>query len=563
MSVTFPPIGATQAGGPWVGAVQRPEEDLLVGLAADWELNSNTTGDETDALGGAVLTATGTPGTAAGKLGWARDCESSTPSYFSGPVPAALLNNAGNIMVECWVNPESFVSSSPTQNTGLVEFGRDADVLVALLLYSDGTSSKVPTFEVQNSTGSYYHVSWGSPLTAGTWHHIVGALVGTTLYISVNGATAVTASFTGTRRVADGTHSFAIGRDLYSADAFRFYDGLINGARIWQGRGFAAADVTKLYNGGYGRCYPLDRGGTAANTVSYWKLNEASGNAIDAAGSNQLTDTNTVTSGTGLVYPTERQFTAANNEYFSLGDNDDLSLGDVDFGLAVWVKLASKPPLGRILTKGDGSGDFSFNFDYYGSSDRFRFEVSPDGTLASIHSVLANNLGSPSLGVWYLLIVQHDSVNNLISISVNNGTENTTSYTTGVWAGSQPWTIGGNTVFLQTFDGLIGPVHFIKGRNWTADELTLLYAAGSGWAWPFLISTAVTLEQYGYRWRNDDGSESAATWLAAQNTDISRAKNSPTRLRVGVDATGDPPSQAVKLQYRKVGDTTWEDVLPE
>lgn len=69
-----------------------------------------------------------------------------------------------------------------------------------------------------------------------------------------------------------------------------------------------------------------------------------------------------------------------------------------------------------------------------------------------------------------------------------------------------------------------------------------------------------SLEQYAYRWRNDDGDEDAATWKAAENTDTSIAKNTAVRLRMGLNATGDQPSQQFKLQYRKVGDTEWRDI---
>ncbi len=69
-------------------------------------------------------------------------------------------------------------------------------------------------------------------------------------------------------------------------------------------------------------------------------------------------------------------------------------------------------------------------------------------------------------------------------------------------------------------------------------------------------------EQEGYRWRNDDGSESAATWLANQDTDISRGKESTTRLRLLTDVTGDPDSAGATVQFRAVGDgvTEWEDI---
>lgn len=74
---------------------------------------------------------------------------------------------------------------------------------------------------------------------------------------------------------------------------------------------------------------------------------------------------------------------------------------------------------------------------------------------------------------------------------------------------------------------------------------------------------AAAYEQEGYRWRDDDGSESAANWLAAQDADITRGKDITTRLRTVVDTiTGDPPSGGLKLQYRKVGDAGWRDVPP-
>lgn len=76
--------------------------------------------------------------------------------------------------------------------------------------------------------------------------------------------------------------------------------------------------------------------------------------------------------------------------------------------------------------------------------------------------------------------------------------------------------------------------------------------------------TVFTWEQEGYRWRNDDGSESAATWHAAQDTDGSDVGTEITRrLRLLGNATDDPDTMAAKLQYRKVGDadSEWEDVL--
>jgi hypothetical protein len=73
-------------------------------------------------------------------------------------------------------------------------------------------------------------------------------------------------------------------------------------------------------------------------------------------------------------------------------------------------------------------------------------------------------------------------------------------------------------------------------------------------------SAAPALTQSRYRWRNDDGSETGATWAAAENTAITLAQNTPRRLRVQVQSTNDKPSASYKLQYRKVGDPGWDDV---
>jgi hypothetical protein len=52
-------------------------------------------------------------------------------------------------------------------------------------------------------------------------------------------------------------------------------------------------------------------------------------------------------------------------------------------------------------------------------------------------------------------------------------------------------------------------------------------------------AAVMTLEQEGYRFRNDDGSESTATWLADQDTNITRRAGVNVRLRVITNITGD------------------------
>lgn len=71
----------------------------------------------------------------------------------------------------------------------------------------------------------------------------------------------------------------------------------------------------------------------------------------------------------------------------------------------------------------------------------------------------------------------------------------------------------------------------------------------------------VTYEQEGFRFRNDDGSESAATGAANQDVNLTAAKSVNKRLRMLTDTAGaDPPTKRLKLKYRKVGDDGWRDL---
>ncbi len=67
----------------------------------------------------------------------------------------------------------------------------------------------------------------------------------------------------------------------------------------------------------------------------------------------------------------------------------------------------------------------------------------------------------------------------------------------------------------------------------------------------FFVSSANT-RLTSYRWRNDDGSETSATWKAAINTPISVTDQSNLRLRIAMEETGNSSGQfteAVYLEY--------------
>ncbi len=73
----------------------------------------------------------------------------------------------------------------------------------------------------------------------------------------------------------------------------------------------------------------------------------------------------------------------------------------------------------------------------------------------------------------------------------------------------------------------------------------------------------VTLEQEGFRFRNDDGDEASATWKTSQDVNSTIHPQENFRLRFLINATGNPAGQQFKVQYRKVGEETWTDIPVE
>jgi hypothetical protein len=65
------------------------------------------------------------------------------------------------------------------------------------------------------------------------------------------------------------------------------------------------------------------------------------------------------------------------------------------------------------------------------------------------------------------------------------------------------------------------------------------------------------LDQEGFRFRNDDGDEASASWLASQDTNITAPLDTNTRVRFIVDGTGDPAATQFQLEAKLSTDSDW------
>jgi hypothetical protein len=209
------------------------------------------------------------------------------------------------------------------------------------------------------------------------------------------------------------------------------------------------------------------------NLIAYYSLDEASGNALDAHGSNDLTENSTVGIGTGKVNGA-RDFEQTESDYFEIADNTDLSTGDIDFTIALWFKPESTPVINGIACKGTAGGantEWSL-FSFLTSNWQFQVYQSTTAYTA-INSAVA-----PSAGNWFFLVAWHDSAANTINLQVNNGKPASTAHSIGVNDGNESFNIGRASA-TYFGDGLIDEVGFWK-RVLTSDERTELYNSGSG-----------------------------------------------------------------------------------
>lgn len=219
------------------------------------------------------------------------------------------------------------------------------------------------------------------------------------------------------------------------------------------------------------------------NLVAYWKLNEPSGSRFDSFSTNTLGDNATVTVADGKVYRSAI-FTRANSEFLNIADNAALSGSDRDFTFAGWGKFTSKPAgMMCLLAKWTTTGNQrEYEVFWNNSTDRLQWHVSSAGSAESA-IVTASNFGAPSLATWYFIEVFHDAANNLIGINVNNGTVNTTSYSSGVFNGTADFTMGQRSAG-SFYDGELDEWG-MWNKILTADERAELYNGGNANTYPF------------------------------------------------------------------------------
>lgn len=228
------------------------------------------------------------------------------------------------------------------------------------------------------------------------------------------------------------------------------------------------------------------------NLVSYWKLDESSGNATDIVGSNTLTNNNTATYSAGKIN-NGVNLASASSQSLSASDSASLSLTG-DFTFSFWVKLASNPSSGQefnLITKYLPTGNQrSYQVLYSEDSGNYNISlnINADGASASTNvSWLSVNLGT---GTWKHIVIKYTASTHTSEAYVNGSSLGTKdSVRTSIFDSTAPFVLGSTNAGGSYLNGSLDEMG-IWSRPLTSDEVTELYNSDNGIQYPFSLDVS-------------------------------------------------------------------------
>lgn len=328
-----------------------------------------------------------------------------------------------------------------------------------------------------NNNSDAGDVDTGITADATTWYHVaVVQHSATSVSLYVNGSKTNTTATTFSATVSQ----FYIG--YLGRSSVWWLDGQVDEVGFWD-KALSDAEVTSLYNSGNGASDYL----TLAN-VSYWKLDESSGNASDSVGSNTLTNSDS-SYVTGKI---NNGAEMSGSDRLYANDSASLSLTG-NHTIAFWINWSSVAQVNTFINKFNSVGNQqSWLYRYGDNSGTKQFLVNLSSNGSSNTQKTYNY--TYSTGTWYHIAFVYTAAAGTVDI-YSNGSILTqlTGLPTSIFDSTASLEVGGydngsNTASNATYDE-IG----IWSRALTADEVEDLYKDGDGWQYPFLTGNVYSL----------------------------------------------------------------------
>lgn len=469
----------------------RTENVSDANLVGEWNLN----GVYTDTSGNSnTLTASGSPvfsvdipweaPTSVESSAYVLDLEASSSQYAQiADASQTGLDLSGDFTIEAWVTLESEPASgqamifaskwdtSSNQRSILFYYSQDPGFQLQAGFSSNGSSGSFPTASVRLPVGVRTHVALTYNAAAGTCiFYVNGVSVGT-------GSSLPTSLF-------NSSAAFSIGKFNNAGTPAGFFDGLIKDVRVFNDIRTQAEIISDAlsatvsnanlvgewsFNNSYadtsGNNNTLTATGSpvfrkwanrlAGGLVSYYTLDEVSGNRADSHGGNTLTDNNTVGSAAGKK-SNAADFEAANTEYLSAADNAALSL-TTNLSILGWVNIESLPAdrseiVSKPNTTGNGYGAYHLEIENNAGTYNLRGLTDVAGT-----PLVTSYAWNPSTATWYHIAYTRNSTTGRQELYVNGICVASTANTTGAGTDSTHdlylGKFGSATALL--YDGLI------------------------------------------------------------------------------------------------------------
>lgn len=435
----------------------RTHTTLLDDLISYWDFEESS-GTRYDLWGSNNLTDNNTVGQGTGKIGNCADLEAGSSEHLSiTDASQSGLDITGDFTFSFWVNLETNVATaspvivdkwlgSGNQRSYLLKFldNSGTDALYACLS-PDGTSG----------AGTCSYIDFSSDLSTSTWYHIVITYDASAGQVKLyrNG----TLQNTGSSYPSSIYNSTGDVWFFSENGSGGHFDGLVDEFGIWS-RVLTTDEISDLYNSGDAIAFhnPTAVEGNITLTrqlVSYWELEESSGTRDDSHGSNDLTDGNTVTQGTGKKGNCA-DFEQSNSEYLAITDASQTGLaitGDISF--TGWVNVESESADNTIFSKYKYTGsDRGYWLRHETTASELRFTISNNGSTTENYAVTWN----PTASTWYHIVVAWDASASTAYFYVDGvllGTD--TGSMTSIYDNGGDFRLGSEGADTNYWDGLL------------------------------------------------------------------------------------------------------------
>ena len=216
----------------------------------------------------------------------------------------------------------------------------------------------------------------------------------------------------------------------------------------------------------------------ATNLVSYWKLDESSGNAADASGGGfTLTNNNGVTYSSAVIN-NGAVFTRSSSQYLS-NTSSTLGLVASNFSFSFWIKVVSTTLYYTIIGKDTA---VSRGYQAYNDIDGVGFTIGGTSLIFTAKPTLSTSVFS------HIVITQSGTSSSIYQ----NGSLVGTATGASIPSSTAVFEIGNDGSYGDYLDGRMDEVG-VWSRALTSGEVTQLYNGWAGIQYPFNTTQNLTL----------------------------------------------------------------------